>query len=243
MMEKLVAENDALTDHLNRQSLELSNLRAAMTTAATFAAAADQDAQNAEAAAAAAVGYLPPASPMRELSGGLGSLQRALSDTSAAVAIAAGLPSPGRPASAAAGAPPASPLAGVAGPGGSRSVPASPLQGQPAGGAAWELPGGVMLSEQQLQLLALAEEVEKLQVELEKQRSRGAALEAQLIASGAAAAAPHAGMAGANGASGVAPQAAPAPAAAAPVPAAKPPKKGYSFWQFIAGADRVEAAQ
>ena len=37
MMEKLVGENDALTDHLNRQALELTKLRAAMTAAAQFA--------------------------------------------------------------------------------------------------------------------------------------------------------------------------------------------------------------
>ena len=156
MMEKLVVENDALTDHLNRQALELSGLRSAMAAAAQFAQAADADAAAAE-AAAAAVGYLPPASPMRQQSGGLGGLQRAVSDASAAMAAVAGLPSP-RPTSAAS---PHSPLPATVSTG--SMVAAAALQapaGRPGGGGpAWELPGGVMLSEAQLQLLALAEEV------------------------------------------------------------------------------------
>lgn len=168
-------ENDALTDHLNRQALELSGLRSAMATAAQFAQAADADAAAAEAAAAAAIGYMPPASPMRQLSGGLGGLQRALSDASASVAAAAALPSPGRPPSAASPRPvppsaaasprpvPQSPVPGappvaMASPGGPGPLPAAGAAGV-GGAAAWELPGGVMLSEQQLQLLALAEEV------------------------------------------------------------------------------------
>lgn len=168
MMEKLVFENDALADHLNKQALELSGLRSAMATAAQFAQAADADAAAAEAYAAATVGYLPPVSPMRQQSGGLGGLHRQVSDSSAMVAAAAGLqqsPSqaaaapPTRPSSAgtitpAAAAAAALPMAATQAPGTGGSGGANG-----AGGAAWELPGGVMLSEQQLQLLALAEEV------------------------------------------------------------------------------------
>lgn len=186
MMEKLVAENDALTDHLNRQALELSGLRSAMAAAAQFAQAADADAAAAEAAAAAAAGYMPPASPMRQLSGGLGGLQRALSDASATVAAAAGLPSPGRPSSAASPRPvppspgPAAPPAPLASPGGSGTLPAAGPPGGAGAAAAWELPGGVVLSEQQLQLLALAEEVRRLGAD-SQQAAQGSMVHARLF--------------------------------------------------------------
>lgn len=205
MMEKLVGENDALTDHLNRQALELSGLRAAMTAAAQFAQAADADAHHAEAAAQAAVGYLPPSSPMRQLSGGLGSLQRVVSDTSPAVAAAAGLTSPARPSSVASAYPP-SPRPAAA---------ASPAAGGDgaAGGAAWELPGGVMLSEQQLQLLQQAPPQAMARV-----------------SSGGAGTAPTANGRG-------------LPTAAAPLgkPPAKAKKGRVSFWQWVAGVDRLDA--
>jgi hypothetical protein len=166
MMEKLVAENDALTDHLNKQALELGGLRAAMAAAAQFAQAADADAAAAEAAAAAAVGYLPPASPMRQMSGGLGGLQRQLSDASAAAAAAAGLPSPPRPTSSFS--PSQEPVAAAAGGPATSGRPPSAQPpssgGTPGGGAARGLPGGGVLSEQPQQLLSMAEEVGLLEL-------------------------------------------------------------------------------
>lgn len=150
----------------------------------------------------------------------------------------------------------------------------------------WELPGGVMLSEQQLQLLALAEEVrpahaeaaptaagwpcrsccagrlciaaaaccalsplfshalpslsatccllaphspgpqvEKLQLEVDKQRSRNVQLEAQLVN----APQQQAMVAAAPGASASGPS------------VKKGRRRGYSLWQWIAGADVADA--
>ena len=189
------------------------------------------------------MGYHPPASPMRELSGGLGGLNRQVSDSSAAVAAAAGLPSPMRPASATSQ--PASPA-----PSSATAVAAGAQV--PHRSTAWELPGGIVLSEQQLQLLALAEEVEKLQAELDTQRSRNTALESQLLqASHSGSTGRLAGSTGrlasgsagrlANGSSGSgAPAPAPVAAAASAPPA--PRKGGYSFWAWVAGADRADAA-
>lgn len=244
LVDRLVEENDALADHLNQQALELASLRSAMTAAARFAQAADEDAQHAEAAAAAAVGYLPPASPMRQLSGGINRINRQLSDTSAAVAMAAGLPSPGRPASAASGAPP-SPRPGGFTPS---------VGGTPRAGA-----GAEALSEQQVQLLAQAEELERLRLELERQRGRNVALESQVlqqqqqqqvaVKQQQQQAPPQRTGSGSGSDSGVLAANGRASGAAGggrkglPTPATHPrPKAGYSFWSWIAGSDIADAA-
>ncbi|GAB4816728.1 hypothetical protein N2152v2_003774 [Parachlorella kessleri] len=54
-------------------------------------------------------------------------------------------------------------------------------EGDGSGRQVWELPSGEQVSEEELQLLALAEEVERLQQALEAQAGRSAELEAQLL--------------------------------------------------------------
>lgn len=100
-----------------------------------------------------------------------------------------------------------------------------------------------MLSEQQLQLLALAEEVESLQAELDKQRSKNLQLQAQMQNGAQHAAAPPSAVDGGAGpsadSSGIAAERGPGPALV------QPPKKGrrrgYSFWQWVAGTDVMDA--
>ena len=163
-VDKLVEANDDLTARLNRQTGEIGTLRTALAAAGEYVAAADRDALAAEdAAIAAGVDVVPLRSPSRQVSGGSAQMERRMSDVLHATVATLSSPTGG--------------VGPTTGPslGPTLSSGSSEAAGPPgaAGGTVWELPGGVRLSEQQLQLLALTEELERVQ-------RRNAALEARM---------------------------------------------------------------